>query len=135
MSDSTPCDGCEYDLRRVRFEVGACRLNMVPMMGSCVHRTVIPTTPDSELAAAKCDRIERELKVAISTIELLSEMKGHVARLHRALDALTEERDRLREALRSIAKDGGTIREGLRCDGSWCAEQARVALSKAGRKA
>jgi hypothetical protein len=55
-----------------------------------------------------------------------------VIELEAELAAAIKERDDARAALRLIAENGGcTTEEGLSCNGSWCAEQARRALDGA----
>lgn len=85
--------------------------------------------------AQRCDRAERMLS---ETEKQLADRKWVEQKLNSALDEMTaklaaaERRvEKLREVLRLIQwSGGGHTDEGLYCNGSWCAEQARAALAE-----
>ena len=85
--------------------------------------------------AQRCDRAERMLS---ETEQQLADRKWVEQKLNSAVNEMTaklaaaERRvERLREVLRLIQwSGGGHTDEGLYCNGSWCAEQARAALAE-----
>lgn len=79
------------------------------------------------------DDVLKELAQAKSALIKELRSRKHDRPIDRALSLMAAaEIERLREALELIRDNGGTYtpEEGMTCNGSWCAEQARRALEE-----